>query len=273
MRKGSFYYLLEYGERTLCSRCGISVLTLHPEAPILCERCKRNIEKQERLNKSGVEIYNGKKVFPYLSGTEAAKAFEISEDRFRTLRNNGEIPGEWDRGKSTFWVDVVSLNERILSGVIQIYRRGKHSLLSDEEKQERKRQINRRYKASHREQANQYVSERKKNDPIFKLKSQARNTVYQSFARTGNVKRERCESITGMSQNDLITYLIGTYENAYGIPWDEKTPVQIDHIIPLATAQTEEDVIRLCHYSNLQLLKAEDHQRKGAKLDYQLEGA
>ena len=31
-----------------------------------------------------------------------------------------------------------------------------------------------------------------------------------------------------------------------------------------------EEVIKLCHYTNLQLLKAEDNLHKGAKLDYTL---
>ena len=40
----------------------------------------------------------------------------------------------------------------------------------------------------------------------------------------------------------------------------------IDHIIPLATAQSIEDVKRLCHYTNLQPLWAQDNLRKGAKI-------
>ena len=46
---------------------------------------------------------------------------------------------------------------------------------------------------------------------------------------------------------------------------------EIEDIIPLATAKTEEDVIKLCHYTNLQLLKGEDNLSKGDKLDWKLE--
>ena len=142
--------------------------------------------------------------------------------------------------------------------------------LAEKQRQQRaaKNESNRKYAKAHREQINQYISDRKKNDPIFKLSCQVRNTVYASFARTGHVKPERCESITGLSQDDLIAHLIATYKDVYGFAWDKKTPVHIDHIVPLATAKTEEDVIRLCHYSNLRLIKAEDNLRKGAKLDY-----
>ena len=127
---------------------------------------------------------------------------------------------------------------------------------------------NRKWKASHREQINQHEKERKQLDPVYKLKHQARNTIYHSFTRTGNVKQKRCEEIVGISANELVSYLKGTYQEIYGKDWDGVEKVHIDHIIPLATAATEEDVLRLCHYTNLRLITAEDNQRKGAKLNY-----
>lgn len=121
------------------------------------------------------------------------------------------------------------------------------------------------WKAAHKEQINNHIRERKKADPVYKLKCQARTTIYQSFARTGNVKRERCENITGISIVGLVEHLTRTYETTYGKAWDGVDPVHIDHIIPLATAKSEDDVIRLCHYTNLQLLKAKDNLMKGSK--------
>jgi hypothetical protein len=37
----------------------------------------------------------------------------------------------------------------------------------------------------------------------------------------------------------------------------------IDHIIPLSSASTEKEIIKLCHYSNLQPLWWDDNIRKG----------
>lgn len=84
------------------------------------------------------------------------------------------------------------------------------------------------------------------------------------------MKRERCEKIIGLSVDDFALYLNSTYADVYGEAWDGIEKVHIDHIIPLATAETEEDVFRLCHYSNLRLIKSNDNLSKGAKLNYEI---
>ena len=66
----------------------------------------------------------------------------------------------------------------------------------------------------------------------------------------------------------MTKYLLETFKNRYGYEWNGVEPVHIDHIIPLATAKTENDVVKLCYYTNLQLLKAEDNLKKGAKLEF-----
>ena len=51
---------------------------------------------------------------------------------------------------------------------------------------------------------------------------------------------------------------------ACGDPYSSYQPT-IDHIKPIATAKTEQDVIDLCHYTNLQMLKPEDNLAKSDK--------
>ena len=127
---------------------------------------------------------------------------------------------------------------------------------------------NRKYAHANRDKINQYVANKRATDPIYKLKCQTRKIVYQSFARKGGIKPERSEQVIGLPIDDFVLYLKSTYKEVYGKEWDGVEKVHIDHIIPLATATTEEEVLRLCHYTNLRLITAEDNQRKGAKLDY-----
>ena len=50
--------------------------------------------------------------------------------------------------------------------------------------------------------------------------------------------------------------------------WENRSDWHIDHIIPIASAITEEDVIRLNHYTNLRPLWAKDNLAKGAKMEH-----
>ena len=59
-----------------------------------------------------------------------------------------------------------------------------------------------------------------------------------------------------------------TWEN-YGED-EEKNKVKawhIDHIIPLSSAKSEDELIALSHYTNLQPLWAMDNLKKGATVD------
>lgn len=117
-----------------------------------------------------------------------------------------------------------------------------------------------------------YIFEKRKNNKEFKLKCQIRHMLKMSFNRKSKRKSNKLETIVGCSINELIKYLIGTYENNYNEKWDWKylDNIHIDHIKPLSLAQTESDIIELNHYTNLQLLKAKDNLKKSNKLDWRL---
>lgn len=85
------------------------------------------------------------------------------------------------------------------------------------------------------------------------------------------IKKQKIEQIIGCNIEIAINYLLETFKKNYGYKWDGIEPVHIDHIVPLATAKTEEEVIELFNYKNLQLLKAKDNLCKGTKLDWRLD--
>lgn len=115
---------------------------------------------------------------------------------------------------------------------------------------------------------NEYRKRKMKEDYIYKFKSQIRRMINNSFRRNGHTKNEKTEKIIGCTIDYFIEYLLQTYRVNYGYEWDNKEKIDIDHIIPLATANTPEDVTKLCHYTNLQLLKHSDNLRKGSKLKW-----
>lgn len=85
-------------------------------------------------------------------------------------------------------------------------------------------------------------------------------------------KSKKTEEILGCNIDYFIDYLLKTYENNYGYKWDGIEKVHIDHIVPLSIANNEKEVIKLCHYSNLQLLKAKDNMKKHDTLNFNLKG-
>ncbi len=134
---------------------------------------------------------------------------------------------------------------------------------------EERHQYNKEYRESHKEE----LAERRRRDRediIFKMKDQVRNLIGDSFRRRGFTKRSHTYEIVGVEWEEFYKHLLKTYKDNYGYEWDGIEEVHIDHIIPLATATTEEEVIKLCYYTNLQLLKAKDNLIKNASLDYKL---
>ncbi len=116
-----------------------------------------------------------------------------------------------------------------------------------------------------------YDKKRMKTDDLYRFKKLVRNMIKASFNRKGLRKTKGTAYIVGCEYEFLQKYLLETYKNNYGVNWDGKEVVHIDHIIPLATAKTEEEIIKLCHYTNLQLLKGEDNILKSDKLDWKKE--
>lgn len=103
-------------------------------------------------------------------------------------------------------------------------------------------------------------------DSLYKLKQQMSLLTWRAFDGHGQVRRARVEKILGCSPEDLTAHLKQTWADRYGEEWTGQ-PCHIDHITPLHTARTPEDVYKLCHYANLQLLTPEDNMAKGKTTD------
>jgi len=111
-----------------------------------------------------------------------------------------------------------------------------------------------------KEQVKNYQKLRKSKDPVFKLKANIRTMVNNLLKNRGFTKQSNTFSIVGCSYGEFVLHIekqflpwmdwnnYGLYNGTEGYGWD------LDHIIPMASAVTEEDVIRLNHYSNLRPL-------------------
>ena len=117
------------------------------------------------------------------------------------------------------------------------------------------------------EKAGIYQKHRVETDEFYRFKRLIRDCVLKSFKRTNHRKSSYAREIIGIDFDQAWEYLKNTWKKNYGKEYNGEL-YHIDHIIPLSIAKTEEDVIKLCHYTNLQLLKPEDNLEKSDKLDY-----
>ena len=111
-----------------------------------------------------------------------------------------------------------------------------------------------------------YFSKRYHSDSFFKYKLNCRNIVHQAVYRGKPYKtKTRMFILLGCSFENLWEHLLSTWKNRYGVEYMGEE-FNIDHIIPLATAETKEDIAKLCHYTNLQMLTPEDNRAKADKM-------
>ena len=101
-----------------------------------------------------------------------------------------------------------------------------------------------------KDRINKTLCERKKNDPIFKLKTLYRSKIHKIL----KTKKEKTFDLIGCSPIELKSHLENkftgemSWENHGQFGW------HIDHIIPLSSAKNDEELKKLCHYTNLQPL-------------------
>lgn len=109
---------------------------------------------------------------------------------------------------------------------------------------------------------------RLKEDSLFKFKEGIRSLISISFRNKYLKKNTKTSDIIGCDFDTLQEYLNQTFFKTYKRQLNKDDKVHIDHIIPISTAKTKEDVIKLNHFNNLQYLLAEDNLKKSNKVNY-----
>jgi hypothetical protein len=112
-----------------------------------------------------------------------------------------------------------------------------------------------------REKARVYKRKKESIDPLFKLKGRIRTLISHSITKKGYLKTSKTMDILGVDFETFKEHIKRQWEpwmswDNYGLykkdtfnyGWD------IDHIIPISSTITEEDVYKLNHYTNLKPL-------------------
>jgi len=119
------------------------------------------------------------------------------------------------------------------------------------------------YSKSNKSKIAERVKKRRRDNEIIRLSGNYRHRTYQAFKSFGFSKNSKTMTMLGCDWDYLKSYI----ENKFigDMNWDNYGEWHIDHIKPLCSAGNKEDLIKLCHYTNLQPLWAKDNLSKGGK--------
>ena len=109
-----------------------------------------------------------------------------------------------------------------------------------------------------------YCNKRYREDPLFNLSTRVRRRIKIFLKGSGLDKRTATRQMIGCDTATLKAHLEAKFSE--GMSWDNKNKWHIDHIIPLASAKSQDEIEALCHYTNLQPLWAIDNIKKGNKI-------
>lgn len=112
--------------------------------------------------------------------------------------------------------------------------------------------------------AARYMKQRAKDDHLFKLMGNLRSRLYCALKAKRWVKTTKFQEYIGCSLEELRAHLEAQFRE--GMSWEARHLWHIDHIIPLASAASEGEMIRLCHFKNLQPLWAVENIIKSDKI-------
>lgn len=113
----------------------------------------------------------------------------------------------------------------------------------------------------------EYKAKKSVDNPAFKLSLSIKASISSSLRRVGSAKSKvPTLKYLGCSLDQLKIHIERQFLD--GMTWENRSEWHIDHIVPLAAAKTEDDVIALNHFSNLRPLWAKDNLQKSSKAHF-----
>lgn len=190
------------------------------------------------------------------------EAFEVKGIRF-TCASKWNGMEEWkdDKGRKMIVARGYEGGLRDYQHAYARVRRVKHA---DRLNAERRAYVARN-RAQVTNRQNEWAKKKLRSDPMFALKKRIRSLIGNAFASVGSSKNQETQAILGCTFEEFKAHIERQF--LPGMSWERMgREIHIDHIVPLATATCEQDVIALNHFTNLRPMWATDNISKGAKV-------
>jgi hypothetical protein len=131
-----------------------------------------------------------------------------------------------------------------------------------EKNEDKVKHYKKKYVENNRTKINENIVQRKKNEPLLKLKMHFRSKINKILTN----KIEKTFELIGCTPNELKEHLEKQFKD--GMSWDNHGLFgwHIDHIIPISSAKNDDEMKKLCHFTNLQPLWAKENIQKRNKI-------
>lgn len=219
-------------EMRVCSKCD--------EKKVLAEAFRKS-----SVSKSGIQNYR----------TKCKKCY--AEER--KIRNSDPEVKKNIKQKFNAWAEKNKVS--IAKRQAEYYKKNKKEITKKHkewlnENADRVKKVSQEWKKDNRSKwldyRSKYEREKRENDPLFNLIGRIRGRVNKAFINQGYAKQSKTSQMLGVDFEEVKAHIESQFINE--MSWENRSDWQIDHIIPLASAESEEELVALAYYKNLQPL-------------------
>ena len=127
---------------------------------------------------------------------------------------------------------------------------------------------NKRYREENRQKRTDYERNRRQNDSVYRFRNSFTNLIRQYLRKHEYKGAKNVWDVVGCNFEEFLAYIQSQFQDGmtmenYG---NGKDKWNIDHIIPICTAENDEDLERLNHYSNLRPMWSTDNYKRPRKI-------
>jgi hypothetical protein len=229
------------------------------------EKIKKQAKQYQEANKEKIKEY-GKEY--YNANNERYKELRVKnkDKRKQYLEANKEKLREkkrqYDQANKKKAKEYYQTNKDRIRVVSKKYREANKEKISEyskeyrEDNKEKIKEYGKEYREGNKDKTknriNSYIKSRRKNDSLYKLKLSVKSSIKRHLK---GIKSKGTIDIVGLDYKEFQDYLMVGY----------KDNMHLDHIIPISWAINEDEIYTLNHYSNFQILTAEDNMAKSNK--------
>lgn len=184
---------------------------------------------------------------------EYKKQYDKKPEVKKRRREYNQRPEVKKRAKEYGQKPEVKKRIREYSQKPEVIERQKQYRRTPEERRRRREYMKEYYKnPENKRKRNKQQKERHKSDPMYRMRKNLSSSFKQGFKQKGWAKDSDTQAVVRCAWEQLILWLGG----------EPNGKMHIDHVIPQSLAETPDELKLLNHYTNLQLLPAEENLSK-----------